>query len=390
MSKTTKLSKQVKAKAHKGKPPKAPTVKEPTLRMGKETATVESRTANIRTLDELLAICEVDVSVWEVDRLLVNKWEMGCATEDGDILVRPLFQVKASLKKRKGIDAATQIAKMFESSAKSHAPKKFLTTRAKSTKGDHLLEISIPDLHIGKLAWSKETGQPDYESAIACSLFKNAIADIIAKVPMSKVGRILLPIGNDFFNVDGHTKMTTGGTPQDEDGRWSKTFMQGCILVAEAAEQLSKLVPVDIVIVQGNHDFQRSFYLGAYLSAKFESHKAVTVDNEPTTRKYYHFGRNLLGFTHGDKEKIGRLPGLMAEERPLIWAQTDTREWHLGHLHTEIVQEIIGTKIRNLSSLSPADAWHAGQGYVGNVRRAEGFLYQPDGGLVANYYFIDA
>jgi len=81
------------------------------------TATVESKSARIKTLDQLLEACEVDLDIWRVDHYLINKWEVGAKSEwknlhykdgkaTGDVRseglqVEPLFQVKAWLIRHK-------------------------------------------------------------------------------------------------------------------------------------------------------------------------------------------------------------------------------------------------------------------------------------------------
>ena len=61
------------------------------------TATLESKSLRITTLEQLLEACNVDLSVWKVDRYVVNKWEVGTKIASGGVLVEPLFQVKAWL-----------------------------------------------------------------------------------------------------------------------------------------------------------------------------------------------------------------------------------------------------------------------------------------------------
>lgn len=54
----------------------------------------------IQTLAQLLEACSVDLSVWAVERHVVNKWEVGSKDPDGAVTVTPLFQVKAWLVRR--------------------------------------------------------------------------------------------------------------------------------------------------------------------------------------------------------------------------------------------------------------------------------------------------
>jgi len=60
------------------------------------TATLESRSFRITTLEQLLEACNVDLSVWRVSRYIVNKWEVGTKTPSGGVRIE-LFQVKAWL-----------------------------------------------------------------------------------------------------------------------------------------------------------------------------------------------------------------------------------------------------------------------------------------------------
>lgn len=54
----------------------------------------------IRTLEELVEACSIDLTLWNVDRFIANKWEVGAKDADGEVQVTPLFQVKAFLSKK--------------------------------------------------------------------------------------------------------------------------------------------------------------------------------------------------------------------------------------------------------------------------------------------------
>ncbi len=369
-----------------------------------ELGVAESVDHNIKTLDELLKVCQVDLEVWEVEKYIVNKWATarsnkapnitwdegkmtGAVKDDGGMSVTPLFQVKAWLKRKTEQLNARAILEEFINRAKQNAPIAETFEVAKPNPHHGLLEISVPDLHLAKLCWGRETGGRDYDINIAASDYKEAVASLFARA-RGKIGRVLLPVGNDIFNSDNIAGTTTKGTPQanSEDSRWPKTFMTGCQILVDAVTTLAKEVPVDIVIVAGNHDKERCFYLGEYLKAWFRNHSGVTVNNEPKPRKYYRWGNTLIGFTHGSEEKPDKLPGLMANEEKQLWAETKFRQFHLGHLHHEITRDIQGVVIRFLTSLCPPDEWHSSKGYIGSVQSAEAFQYDLENGLEAVYY----
>ncbi len=65
-----------------------------------------------------------------------------------------------------------------------------------------LLEIATPDLHVGKLAHSIETGGRPYDVKIAIATFERALEALIARTSIYSVEEILLVAGNDLFNTD--------------------------------------------------------------------------------------------------------------------------------------------------------------------------------------------
>jgi len=342
----------------------------------------------IKTLKDLIKVCEIDTNEWVIDRWVCNKWEMGAKLKDDTIKVTPLFQIKVWLSKNKPVIDLTVFRDSIIKDMQKHSPK---YPKIKYPKQEpNLLEINLFDLHLGKLAWDEETGT-NYDLQIAERVFNDTIDKLIIQANPYNVDRILFIVGNDFFNVDNSRNTTTNNTPQDEDTRWHKTFSRGRQLIVNQIDKLSSIAPVDVKIVAGNHDTERAFYLGEALACWYRNCKDVTVDNTPKPRKYYRYGLNLLGFTHGNEEKILDLPVIMASETPKLWAETKYREWHLGHIHQKkeikwiSTQEHKGTVIRYMRSLSATDAWHGKKGYINNVRAGEGFIWNKDNGLICQF-----
>lgn len=345
-------------------------------------ATAESTTNNIRTLDDLLKVCNVDLNYWEVERHVINKWEVAAKDANGELQHSPLFQVKAWLKKKKTQDIREVVQFMKDELAKI-APKS--VQKKSSNEGSYLYEISIPDLHLAKMGWDQESGH-HYDVDVACDLFKDAVSNLIGRISNYDVEKIVLPIGNDFFNSDNGNNTTTKGTPQQDAARWQQSFAKGCKLVVDVADELTKKYDLDIVVVPGNHDRERNYYLGEYLSAWFRNNGMVNVENSPNFRKYYEYGENIILFTHGNNEKQSDLPMLMATECK-NFSLKKFKTAHLGHFHQFQVKESFGVSVKILPSLCPADAWHDMKGFVGNKRSAMGFLYSKTNGEVANYFY---
>lgn len=363
---------------------------------------------HIKTLDQLLDKCQVDRDVWDIDHYYVNKWDV-TSWKHGEPQTWENFQVKARLKLKEDSYLAKTAGEIFRDMTKKYEPPVVeLTMKVEKDENgeeNNVLEICLFDLHYGKLAWNGETGE-NYDTKIAKKRFVYALTKLIKRAMAFPFNRILFPIGNDFFNSDTILNTTTQGTRQDEDLRWQKTFKSGCELLVDGINILKQTgVPIDVLVIPGNHDFERSFYLGEFLDAWFRNDAQVNVDNGANPRKYYRWGKVLLGFTHGRNEKENSLAMLMAKDKESKkhWSDTDFHEWHLGHFHrkitkkftlldkTNFVNEEDGVIIRYLSSLTGTEEWHFLKGFVGQVKAGEAFIWNDKMGMVghlnSNYIF---
>lgn len=340
----------------------------------------------IKTLDELIAYCKVDLLEYQVERFSVNKWEVGAKDADSKIVVEPLFQVKATLRKRVEIVAARKELVLLRTEARDCARVPRPIIRPMSGSGN-MLEVSLNDAHIGKLAWPRETGGRPYDTRIAQRTYLEAIEQLLDRAKGYKFESILFVVGNDLIHSDDLQGRTTRGTVVDCDTRYYKTFEIVRETITICIERLRKLAPVTVKMVQGNHDTLSVWHLGDSLSAIFSKYDDVVIDNEPTYRKYHQWGKCGLLLTHGDKGKRADFPLLFATERPDIFGATKWREVHTGHLHQTKTEEFHGVRVRIIPSLSPADAWHSEMGFTGQLRVAEAFVFNKEEGLIAQFYF---
>lgn len=353
---------------------------------------------HVKTLDELLAACKVNSDVWKVKDFLINKWDVTSWKRHYPETIQN-WQVKARLERDIKLVKEKIAGEVFQEMTKNYIPPTlYMDWERNNIGGDekNLLEISIFDLHIGKLAWGGETFE-NYDVKIARKRFLTSIQKLLKGANGFNFDRILFPVGNDFFNSDTMENTTTKGIPQDEDLRWQKTFDVGVRLLIDAINLLKQTgVPVDVVVIPGNHDFERSYYMGKYLEAWFNTDRLVSINNGASPRKYYRYGNLLLGLTHGSEEKEASLPLIMAtdiESKPM-WSETKFHEWHLGHIHrkrtvqydinkSRLLNEDLGVTIRYLSSLTGTEEWHHKKGFIGSTKAADGFLWNYEFGLVA-------
>ena len=233
----------------------------------------------------------------------------------------------------------------------------------------HLLIINPADVHIGKFADSLETGE-DYNIEIAKERVREGVKGILRNAEGYPIEKILFCIGNDILHTDNVGGSTTKGTPQDTDGKWFRHFTEALELYVEIVEMLIQIAPVDCVHSMSNHDYMSGFHLAHALKSWYRNTEAVKVDAEPKHRKYYSWKNSLIGLTHGDGAKLNNLPLHMAQEEPIMWANTKYRYWYLHHLHHKQRYKFmssfdnIGVTVEFLRSPSGTDSWHYQKGYT--------------------------
>ena len=352
--------------------------------------------------EEVMKQFNVDENIWEVDRYRVKtsegyrkdrsvEWHVkdgsvisGDVSDSGKMLVVPLYHIEVRLVRKTDEIHVKSVVKDMIKDAKNHAPK-YPKINYPKLDGDMMYEIDMPDIHFGRLTWGEESGD-DYDIKIAKEVVNNTLDKLLSYAKLFPIKKILFPLGNDFFNVNSKSNTTVNGTPQQEDTRWQKTFRLGRELAVGMIEKCSQIAPVDVLIIKGNHDEEKMFYMGDGIWCWFNNNPNVHIDNGAKGRKYYLYGKNLIGFTHGDNEKLDRLPSIMPTEVPELWAKSNYREWHLGHKHKKYeTQEENGVIIRLLRSLVPIDAWTYDSGFVGAQRAAESFVWDAKRGLIAQF-----
>lgn len=357
--------------------------------VGNEATVSRVTPERVRSLADLIRVCEIDTSEWEVERFLCNKWEVGAKVgpqDTAEVQVTPLFQVKAWLKRKVDLLAARREVAALADEARKGLPT-IKAVAPKAPKSGYMLELNIADLHNGKLAWSGETGHESYDTRIAEAVHDAAVETLLQRTGAYRFDEIVLAVGNDLLHVDSRANQTTAGTPQDTDSRYYKVFLSTRRMTQRAIERCRKLARVRVVMVPGNHDRDSVWHLGDSLACVYDGCKDVVINNAPTQRKYVEFGKVMLMLTHGDKGKRADYPLLMATEQAAMFGRTQFREAHTGHLHQTQVQEWHGVRVRILPSLAGVDAWHAENTYTGNIRAAEAFIWSASEGLVGTAYY---
>jgi hypothetical protein len=373
-------------------------------------ATASSRSTRIKTLEQLIEACDIDLNTWRVDRHIINKWEIARRAEEKDIEyhmgrmngysrdtgkmhVQNLFQVKAWLVPRKEQPFESAIDDLIDN-LRNYAPN-YDPPPIYVDDNPHLFVPNIYDLHLGKISTD---GTHTVESV--GEDFLQAARALAGKARSSnkKIKRILIPVGQDILHVDTMNGTTTKGTWLEVSADIRRIVNVVCDIVPQAIEIFANIAPVHVYVIESNHDRYGAYWLGKMLEARFAHHPAVSVnvnESEFNPRSYYRFGKNLIGMEHGDKVRPGDLALTMATEAPQMWADSEYRMWLRGHLHKRqgmlhFVTEDKGVVARTIPALCPTDNYHQLRAYVGNKRAAEGlYFHEQYGPSGEDVVFID-
>lgn len=243
-------------------------------------------------------------------------------------------------------------------------PKAPKISKPKSVKS--LLTLyPLADLHLGLLAWGKET-EEDWDISKAYDGYRDCMTRV-AEGTENATEAIILG-GGDLTHSDGLKPLTPQhGNILDVDSRWQKMLDTAIKLIAfqvEVARQKHKKVMVRIL--PGNHDETTSLGVAFALKERYRDIKQVEVDTDPSLFFWHRFGATMLGATHGHAAKLSDMPLIMANRRPDDWAAAKHRYVHGFHVHhkTQNIWEEGGVVGETHQSPSRQDAYHFNKGYL--------------------------
>ncbi len=366
-----------------------------------QVVTLKSNT--LRTADEVLEEAKVDKDVWEVERSVVNKWDVAMKKDvevQGDpknpsgwkrnIATTELWQVKVWLKRRKPVVRALEsiVEEMRKLSLKLPKDKK-KGYRTESRR--RALEICIMDVHLG-LRTSRDGSDVNYDIPTAENLFLWAVDELLElSSSYAPFEQIILPIGNDFIHCDNEHQETTAGTPQPESEDWYLTYARAVKLLVAGIDKILPHAPtVHIYTVPGNHARATEFTLGHYLDAFYHNNPNVVVHTSSDTFKMHEYGCNLIGYEHGHDIKRERLASFMANLNAQAFARTEGgfREIHCGDQHRTgngrpVVFEEQGVSTEFINSITPGNRWHKKKSYNNQKRGAVAYVWDFRKGQLA-------
>jgi len=245
------------------------------------------------------------------------------------------------------------------------------------------IELSLSDYHLGK-----RYVDGDNDPQTRANRFVNIAESLTEKVrSIYDINKVVFPISNDFFHTDNYQNTTTNGTPQDIILDYASEYEMGFNILVDTIKMLkANAKHVEVILVQGNHDRTKSYYLAHALDIFFKKDDNISFVREEGLIKATVVGNTFIGFHHGNC-KIDALPLLFATHPTYSkWFGDATyREVHTGDKHHYMAKEIKGVRIQQMPSLSGTDRWHKDNNFVHSVRAALALVYDFKVGKVAEF-----
>jgi len=247
------------------------------------------------------------------------------------------------------------------------------------------VELSLSDFHL-----AKRHIDGDNSPSTRCKRYFEAATSLVYDVKsVYDIDTIVFPISNDFFHTDNYQNQTTNGTPQDTIVDYASEYELGFSLLVETIEMLKKVCnKVGVVLVQGNHDKTKSYYLAHALEVYFATDPNIIFDRDHSVVKAVVLGNTFIGYHHGNC-KIDDLPLLFATHPQYSqgFGNAKYREVHTGDKHHYMAKEVKGVRIQQMPSLSGTDRWHLDNNYVHSVRAALALVYDKKAGKISEFEF---
>lgn len=245
------------------------------------------------------------------------------------------------------------------------------------------VEISLSDFHL-----AKRHIDGDNSPSVRCKRYFSTAVSLAYNVKaLYDIDRIVLPISNDFFHTDNYQHQTTNGTPQETIIDYAHEYELGFSLLVDTITALKKVCKeVHVILVQGNHDRTKSYYLAHALDVYFAEESYIYFDRDHSTVKGTMVGETFIGYHHGNC-KIEDLPLLFAThpDYSQMFGYAKYREVHTGDKHHYMAKEVKGVRIQQMPSLSGTDRWHQDNNYVHSVRAALALVYDKELGKICEF-----
>jgi hypothetical protein len=190
--------------------------------------------------------------------------------------------------------------------------------------------------------------------------------------------RVFVGCGSDWFHSDTLDGKTTRGTSVDVLGINPAAARDGAHAFFAYLETVQKMAQcvVEVIHMPGNHDTMSATWLHELCVQRYRNDPNIVVNPSIRDHVFVEYRGSALGFHHGHKAKIAKLPNL---HNTLCPGDFKERLYFVGHEHHLELIEAGNVVIIKLPSLAPTDYWHEGQAWVGSRKRLAAYIIGDDG-----------
>jgi len=262
-------------------------------------------------------------------------------------------------------DIKAEAARRAVHAALSEDLPRYLPSVAPQQCNDDLMSVYVlTDYHLGMLAWGEETGSEDWDLKIAEEMLINWFATAIRQSPPSKKA-VFAQMG-DFMHWDGMDAVT----PQhkhllDADTRFAKLVRVAIRVIRQIIKKLAeKHEALEVIIADANHDPASGAWMREWLSAVYEDDARIRIETSADAYYCVEHGLTMCCFHHGHKRGVKDVDRVMAGKFSETFGRTKYRYAHLGHLHSDEVNETALMKVERHRTIAAPDAYAAKGGWI--------------------------
>ena len=322
---------------------------------------IEIETDRAITKEELLELHGYDSNEWELTSSNSTRSKIGTKGNEEQYFINTYSKITVKPKEFK-LDE-NDITRLTKMSIELKVLKRSVT------QGSGLLEVPLFDMHFGNMTFEQ------YEK------HQQEIANYILSREWEQV---LFIIGQDLFHNDDFRGRTTGGTvieKENMDQAWEDVNEFYIPLIDLALENSRS---VDIIYSRGNHDETLAW---AFVKSLKRLYPQVEVCDKQQEHKHFIYHNVFLGYTHGDKINDKKIVRNFEALYRLEMAKAKRRVVKKGHIHTLKSFDDNGTHVMTLGTGNDSDQWHTDNGFIGNHKAFEIFIYNED--TLKGHLFIE-
>lgn len=329
---------------------------------------------NIRSLEDLVKACDIDLSNWVVERWVCNKWEVGAKDSNDKIQVTPLFQVKVWLKPH-NVEQNSMLELIRDIVAGKHSGQK-KEIKQTPLKTKNALNIILSDLHVGLDPYleGKSIFNYIYNEQIFNANLDKAYGSIIKE--FTTHGKFDVLIIDDLGDgLDGWNAQTTrGGHSLDQNMSNTESFKAFVLGKLRFIEKLINAGVANRIEVRsvsncnhsGSFGYIANYTIGLILGRSY-SEKSVKCTLLEKFIEHFEYGDHTFIITHGKDAKYmfkGFPLDLNDKTTKFINDYIDhynirSKYIHVlkGDLHRVAYQRTKKFDYRNFMSFAPPSVW---------------------------------